>query len=410
MKIIIFILVILIVPYEFYGQVGINTYEPDPSAALDILSTEKGIIVPKITQAQRNSITNPAAGLLIFQTDGTSGFYYYDATSWVNFGGQGWTLGGQAGSNSTINFIGTTDNQGFSIGTNNTEILRASPAGNLGIGELNPTAKLHLSGNAPFLRYQDGNESNNAFLASDTFGNTSWTQFISPSGNDDDWRFESGSTTADPIYHQNGGVVIGRTGTTIRNLDIDNGNLEGTTFGIGDIEFIRDGNNETQFSHSPVPRLQLPGNTPIDLGQSNLLWNTIYAINGTIQTSDQTLKKNIKKLNYGTKELMNLNPISFLWKEEKRNNLIIPKSERELKLGFIAQEVKELIPEVVSSTSRVLKDGIENGEYEVVESNYLGINYDELIPLLIKVKQEQHQRILILLEENRKLIEKLKNN
>ena len=39
-----------------------------------------------MTQAQRNAISSPATGLMIFQTDGNSGFYFYDGSSWDGFG------------------------------------------------------------------------------------------------------------------------------------------------------------------------------------------------------------------------------------------------------------------------------------------------------------------------------------
>lgn len=409
-NIISFLLFVLVTSRFVAQNVGINTTTPDGSAALEVSSDNGGILIPRLTEVERDAILNPATGLLIFQIDQSPGFYFYTGTAWTGFGGQGWDLGGQTGTDSTIHFIGTTDTEDFSIGTNNTETLRASTSSNLGIGELNPTAKLHISGNAPLLRYQDGNEANNAFLTSDALGNSRWGQFVSSSGgNDEDWLFESGSSTADPIYHEGGGVVIGRTGTTIFNLDIDNGTPEGSTFAIGNEEFIRDGNNETQFSHALVPSITQGNTTPIDLGDSTHLWNTIYAVNGTIQTSDGSLKKNINSLGYDTKTLMELRPVSYLWKEENRNGIKIPKEQREVKLGFIAQEIQEIIPEVVKSTSIVSKDGLENNVYENIASKFLGMNYDELIPLLVKVKQEQHQRILTLLQENKKLIEDLKN-
>lgn len=66
------------------GQVGIGTTNPDGSAQLDINSTNKGLLMPRMTAAQRTSISNPAVGLLVFQTDGSSGFYYYTGSSWYN--------------------------------------------------------------------------------------------------------------------------------------------------------------------------------------------------------------------------------------------------------------------------------------------------------------------------------------
>lgn len=61
-------------------NVGINTSTPHPSAVLDITSTNKGVLVPRMTLAQRNAMPTPtlATGLLIYQTDTDPGFYYFN--------------------------------------------------------------------------------------------------------------------------------------------------------------------------------------------------------------------------------------------------------------------------------------------------------------------------------------------
>lgn len=76
---------------SFSQNVGINATgsTPNASAMLDISSTDKGLLAPRMTEAQRNAIASPATGLLIFQTNNTSGFYYYDGTTWVAIGGAG---------------------------------------------------------------------------------------------------------------------------------------------------------------------------------------------------------------------------------------------------------------------------------------------------------------------------------
>ena len=66
-----------------YAQVGIGTTTPDPSAALDITSTTGGLLIPRMTNAQRLAITPPAAGLMVFVTDFDGGrFMFYDGTEW----------------------------------------------------------------------------------------------------------------------------------------------------------------------------------------------------------------------------------------------------------------------------------------------------------------------------------------
>lgn len=68
-----------------FSQVGINTdgSNPNSSAMLDIKSNDKGILIPRMTQAERSAISSPANGLMVYQTNGTTGFYFYDGSTWV---------------------------------------------------------------------------------------------------------------------------------------------------------------------------------------------------------------------------------------------------------------------------------------------------------------------------------------
>jgi hypothetical protein len=65
------------------AQVGIGTTTPDASSALDITSTTKGLLIPRMKAAERDVISSAATGLMIYQTDGTPGFYYYNGISWA---------------------------------------------------------------------------------------------------------------------------------------------------------------------------------------------------------------------------------------------------------------------------------------------------------------------------------------
>ena len=66
-----------------YAQVGIGTTTPAASAALDITSTTQGLLIPRMLAGERTTIVTPATGLMVFQTDGAAGFYYYNGSSWV---------------------------------------------------------------------------------------------------------------------------------------------------------------------------------------------------------------------------------------------------------------------------------------------------------------------------------------
>ena len=67
------------------NNVGIGTTTPDATAILDITSTSKGVLVPRLTTAQRTAITTPSQGLLVYDTD-LGCFYYYNSTTsaWVS--------------------------------------------------------------------------------------------------------------------------------------------------------------------------------------------------------------------------------------------------------------------------------------------------------------------------------------
>ncbi len=112
--------IIVFFPVLLFSQVGIGTTTPDASAALEIESTTSGILIPRLTQSQRNAIASPATGLMIYQTDATTGFYYYDGSAWQPFGGadNDWTVSGN-------------------------DMYNAN-SGNVGVGTNAPTTKFHV--------------------------------------------------------------------------------------------------------------------------------------------------------------------------------------------------------------------------------------------------------------------------
>ncbi len=130
-----------------YGQVGFNNPNPDPSSILDLTANDKGLLVPRMTTAQRSAIGGPAEGLLVYQTDGSKGFYYHDGTGWYTVGG--WvkttgstnvTLPGSAVVSGTITSNGLT-NSG-TLSTNTLSSTTISNSGSITTNSLSSTGSV----------------------------------------------------------------------------------------------------------------------------------------------------------------------------------------------------------------------------------------------------------------------------
>ncbi len=132
-------LILLLVSTISLGQVGIGTETPDASSALDITSTTAGILVPRMLESERTAISNPATGLLVYQTDGAAGFWYYSGSTWTSLsapaGNSSWELSGNSGTSPSTDFIGTTDAQDIVIKRNN-QFSGIIGATNTGLGYL----------------------------------------------------------------------------------------------------------------------------------------------------------------------------------------------------------------------------------------------------------------------------------
>ena len=83
MKHFFFIVLGLLFADTLKAQVGLGTITPDTNAVIDIASTSKGILIPRMSTASRNLIVAPATGLMIFNTT-TVAFNYWNGTSWIS--------------------------------------------------------------------------------------------------------------------------------------------------------------------------------------------------------------------------------------------------------------------------------------------------------------------------------------
>jgi hypothetical protein len=96
--------------FYLFAQVSINTDNSAPanSAMLDVKSTTKGMLIPRMTSALRTAITTPVDGLMVYQTDGVTGVYCYTGTTWKRVGEtDGSETKVSAGLNVTVTGTGT---------------------------------------------------------------------------------------------------------------------------------------------------------------------------------------------------------------------------------------------------------------------------------------------------------------
>lgn len=148
MKRIIFFLLAGIVSQALTAQnVGIGTTTPNNSARLDVVSVNKGFLLPRVAlTGTTDAVTIPSAAtsLMVYNTatvsDVTPGFYYWSGTVWLKIASgiinnNSWQLTGNAGTNSAVNFIGTTDAQPLVFKVNN-ERAGYIYSGNTSLGSL----------------------------------------------------------------------------------------------------------------------------------------------------------------------------------------------------------------------------------------------------------------------------------
>ena len=196
---------------------------------------------------------------------------------------------------------------------------------------------------------------------------------------------------------------LNANGTTVAGivvdyvLDIDKGAADGTAFGIGSVEYILDALSETLINNDFNPT----NDNAFTCGSFARSWLEVNAYDFW-NWSDKSKKKNIQDMNYGLAEIMKLRPVSYQWKENKVGTFTVPEDKIETNLGFIAQEVDAVVPELVRNEAWQANSETP-GDYKLVEGGYQ-MNYDGMIPVLVKAMQEQQAQI----EALKKEIEELK--
>lgn len=210
-------------------NVGIGTANPDESAILDLKSSNKGFLLPRLTEKQKALIPQPAEGLMIYQTDASQGVYLYQGGNWKNMGSANVTTSGateNAVTAYTPYFLLTADGSGNSISSG----VFVNPSnGNVGIGTTNPITKFQVNGAA---RFFDVIQSVGDWITSYPI-----VQYLDSRPGGKFWNIENGrnssnlgfySETNGSVFNitQNGNVGIGITNPNYK-LEISNGSISG---------------------------------------------------------------------------------------------------------------------------------------------------------------------------------------
>lgn len=384
--------------------------------AYQIKNASTTVPTPVLTIATTSSQTIDGLTSWTLSDANASIWVISNGTNWVvssqslpSSSGSAWVQGGN--SVSAVKTLGTTTNYDLSFITNNAEAVHISTAGNVGIG----TSAFDNTNPETLLIDAGTNNTNTVLSASGTIndyfqlnlqnfsnGNSASTDYVATANNGTDnstyidfginsqsysnahSNILNGGNTA-YLYANAADFYIGNGATNKTLIFFTNTGTTGTTTANGTERMrITAAGNVGINSTSPSDRLTVGGNIApdgnYDLGTSANRWNTVYATNGTINTSDARLKTNIHDLEYGLDQVMAMQPVRYNWKEK-------PNSDN--KIGLLAQDVRKIIPEVVVGN-------------EAKET--LGINYSELVPVLINAIKELKQD----LEATKKEVAELK--
>jgi hypothetical protein len=120
-KLLLFIITGLLFSWAAMAQsIGINTTTPNANAVLDIKSSTKGILIPRTSTTSRLAIVNPPKGLILYDST-AGGFWFYNGAAWsaLSTGNNAWSTTGNSGTDTAVNFIGTTDAKPLRFRINN---------------------------------------------------------------------------------------------------------------------------------------------------------------------------------------------------------------------------------------------------------------------------------------------------
>lgn len=441
MKKIVFVLALILSLTSFSQNqnVGIGTLTPNTSAMLDVVSSTKGVLIPRVTTAQMNAITvSPVTnGLIVYNTDSAC-FFYYNSPAWKSLcikGGSGGTgPTGPAGANGTNGATGPTGPTGSGNGpTGPTGPAGANgatgPTGS-GNGPTGPTGPAGANGANGVTGPAGANGANGATGPTGPVGCASANYVIKSTG---------ASATCSILYDNGAAVGIGTTTPSTSNLALAGVNkfnvsgasvaggdvIEGTNTSAGGTGFIlantSASNNYnavegvTYGTYSGLFGLHIPttgagyggyfvtnssdanaAGLYCQMPSGSLGW-ALYVNGDAVTTgamwyvSDRKLKTNIKPVQSPLQKLLQLNAYTYDFKQDVADKYGFRNGEN---MGLMADEVEKVFPELTKESNLLSKGNGKTGQAVKTETLTIkSVNYTGLIPVLVESIKEQQKII-----------------
>ncbi|MEO8147882.1 MAG: tail fiber domain-containing protein [Bacteroidia bacterium] len=216
-----------------------------------------------------------------------------------------------------------------------------------------------------------------------------------------DGRICMGQNSAGGLTPEADLTILNPTATSTVDIPVFTARISGsagTTWRMGSVEYYTEGLDNIGFTDKLCP---LNGDGSANLGSTSASkylgyrWGTVYTTGGVNTSSDTTLKQNIQPVVYGLNQLRNIRPIAYKFKKDfGSTDKELNDEDKRIHLGFNAQELKQILPEVVSSWDFVSDN--EKG-FKKAKTETLGVYYDEVIPVVVNAVKDldkQQQAII----------------
>ncbi|AEW00553.1 hypothetical protein A4D02_24795 [Niastella koreensis] len=425
-KALLFFALCLLFMYTATAQgVAVNTdgSVPDATALLDVKSSTKGLLIPRMTSIQRTGIATPATGLIVFDTD-TNNFWYFNGTAWMKLetAGNNWSVTGNSATNTATNFIGTTDDvplllkvnnrvAGYIISTTATATNNITSWGYLALDQ-NTTGKKNVAVGNQSLTANTTGLNNTALgyqsLMASTTTNSSTAlgcQALAKNNGDGNTAVGAQALFANTLGFNNVAIGFGAmpssTGSTSCTA-LGSNTLSALTIGsyntaVGSGANVSAGtiSNATAIGYGAI----VNASDKVRIGNSG-----VSVIEGQVPfttPSDGRFKYNIKEDVKGLDFILQLRPVTYQFDVQRfdaafnGNNTTYPVSNilqasyneaaAIRRTGFIAQEVEQAAIKTGFDFSGINKPKTAADHY--------GLSYESFVVPLVKAVQEQNKQL-----------------